>query len=64
MEKTDRAVLEVTDRDGRTALHYAAGIANDDDRKMFDWLVEHGADETKSDKVIDYYYKSHSHSLF
>ncbi len=31
MEKTDRSVLRLTDRQGRTALHYAAGLAHDAD---------------------------------
>ncbi len=51
MEKTDRGVMNVTDREGRIALHYAAAVAGEDDREMYDWLVEFGADEGKADKV-------------
>ena len=33
-------------------LHYAAAIAEHDDRGMYDWLTEeYGADEGKLDKV-------------
>ena len=53
MEKTDRAVLGVSDRHGRSALHYAAGVAadNEEARDMYDWLVEYGANERKIDEV-------------
>lgn len=51
MEKTDRVVMELTDKHGRQALHYAAGIAEEDGRAMYDWLLEYGADETKRDDV-------------
>ena len=35
-------------------LHYAAAIADHDDRGMYDWLTdEFSADEGKLDKVID-----------
>ena len=51
MEKTDRAILELTDRQGRTALHYAAGISNEDDRIMYNWLLEYGANKSKADEV-------------
>ena len=52
MEKTDRAVLDLTDRHGRYALHYAAGMGDEDGgREMFDWLKSFGADEHKADEV-------------
>lgn len=52
MEKTDRAVLDVTDRHGRYALHYAAGMGDEDGgREMFEWLKSFGADEHKADEV-------------
>ena len=51
MEKTDRAVLEVADRQGRQAVHYAAGVAAEDGKVMYDWLVEYGADPKKTDMV-------------
>ena len=39
---------------GRMGLHYAAAIADHDDRGMYDWLTdEFSADEGKLDKVID-----------
>ncbi len=66
MEKTDRAVLKLTDRQGRTALHYAAGLAHDkegdggegdgdDDaaQDMYDWLRKFGPDEKQADGVTD-----------
>lgn len=51
MEKTDRSVLNVTDRHGRYALHYAAGIADEDDKTMYNWLIEYGAEDHKADEV-------------
>ncbi len=65
MEKTDRAVLRLTDRQGRTALHYAAGLAHDhattadnnDDEQggseedMYKWLLQFGADDKQADSV-------------
>ncbi len=67
MEKTDRAVLKLTDRQGRTALHYAAGLADDRDGKdggasgdeeggedgedMYKWLLKFGPDEKQVDGV-------------
>ena len=51
MEKTDRAVLELTDRYGRQPLHYAAGLAEEDENAMYDWLLEFGAEESKKDDV-------------
>ena len=37
---------------GRMGLHYAAAIAEHDDRGMYDWLTdEYSADEGKLDKV-------------
>ena len=51
MEKTDRSVLDLADQQGRSALHYAAGIAGTDDRAMYNWLIEYGADQSKADEV-------------
>lgn len=51
MEKTDRAVLRLTDRQGRSALHYAAGVAEEDERAMYDWLKAMGADDKLADGV-------------
>ena len=51
MEKTDRAVLDLVDRQGRSALHYAAGIAANDNRDIYNWLIEYGADQNKADEV-------------
>ena len=51
MEKTDRAVLKVVDRQGRSALHYSAGIAAEDDNGMYGWLMQMGADRTHADNV-------------
>ncbi|TRY79118.1 hypothetical protein TCAL_09905 [Tigriopus californicus] len=52
MEKTDRSVLNVTDRHGRYALHYAAGIADEDDKAMYNWLIEYGAEDHKADELM------------
>ena len=39
---------------GRMGLHYAAAIADHDDRGMYNWLTdEFSADERKLDKVIN-----------
>ena len=39
---------------GRMGLHYAAAIADHDDRGMYNWLTdEFSADEGKLDKVIN-----------
>jgi hypothetical protein len=72
LEQTDRTVLALTDRHGRTPLHYASGaqgiaeheeravgdVSDDDDaaaadsaRNMYRWLIEMGADDTKTDLV-------------
>ena len=54
LEKTDNTALAVTDHKGRMGLHYAAAIADHDDRGMYDWLTdEFSADEGKLDKVIN-----------
>ena len=53
---------------GRMGLHYAAAIAEHDDRGMYDWLTdEYSADEGKLDKVnlvkcmLDLYFPSHGY---
>lgn len=55
MEKTDRAVLELTDDLGRTALHYAAGrlarLEDDVTTSVYHWLIDMGADEVFKDDV-------------
>ena len=51
LEKTDRAVLKAVDRDGRSALHYAAAFSQEDDCAMFGWLMQMGADKTQADNV-------------
>ena len=51
MEKTDRSVLELTNRLGQTALFYAAGIGQEDDEAMYKWLIEFGANENRVDEV-------------
>ncbi|XP_030761565.1 uncharacterized protein LOC115886514 isoform X2 [Sitophilus oryzae] len=48
--------INVTDNEGRTALHYAAVLK--DDGKMFNFLIENGADESTLDnrqKTAAYY---------
>jgi ankyrin repeat protein len=37
------------DNEGKTPLHYAAALKDDD--VMYNLLVEHGADESKLDNV-------------
>ena len=51
LEKTDRAVVKAVDRDGRSALHYAAAFAQEDDNAMFGWLMMMGADKSQADNV-------------
>lgn len=45
------ATVAGQDNDGKTPLHYAAALK--DDSAMYDFLVEHGADESKLDNVSD-----------
>ncbi len=62
MEKTDRSVLRLTDRQGRTALHYAAGLAHDADAS--------GGDEEEGDVQVGpigrrkQHVNVHSYSVF
>jgi ankyrin repeat protein len=51
LEKTDRAVTKAVDRDGRSALHYAAAFSPEDDCAMFGWLMQMGADKSQADNV-------------
>lgn len=51
MEKTDRACFNVTDRNGRTALHYGAALSEFDDVGMYGWLMTMGYDKTHTDNV-------------
>ena len=45
-------VICTSSMQGRMGLHYAAAIAEHDDRGMYDWLTdEYSADEGKLDKV-------------
>ena len=53
MEKTDRACFNVTDRNGRTALHYAAALSEFDDTGMYGWLTNTGCDTTHTDNVSE-----------
>ena len=52
MEKTDRGCINVVDRQGRSALFYAAAMAHDDDHAMYGWLLQMGADKDHTDNVI------------
>eukprot|EP00095_Tigriopus_kingsejongensis_P008483 maker-scaffold18_size714446-snap-gene-5.16 protein:Tk08483 transcript:maker-scaffold18_size714446-snap-gene-5.16-mRNA-1 annotation:"hypothetical protein X777_10637" len=65
MEKTDRSVLNLTDRHGRYALHYAAGIAAEDDKAMYNWLIEYGAEDHKADELlkVPMYYIDHPNKI-
>ena len=54
LNKTDRACVKTVDRDGRSALHYAAAFAQEDDHAMFGWLMMMGADKTQADNVSTY----------
>ena len=51
LEKTDRAVVKAVVRDARSALHYAAAFAQEDDNAMFGWLMMMGADKSQADNV-------------
>ena len=51
MEKTDRACFNTIDRNGRTALHYAAALSEFDEQGMYGWLMNTGADNTHQDNV-------------
>lgn len=58
MEKTDRAVFNTVDRNGRTALHYAAALSEFDDHGMYGWLLNMGADRAHADnfmKIAEHY---------
>ena len=51
MEKTDRAVFNVVDRNGRTALHYTAALSKFDDNGIYGWLMTMGIDRNHADNV-------------
>ncbi len=65
MEKTDRSVLNLVDRQGRSPAHYAAGVAQEDDRAMYNWLLEYGVDDDKIDDLMHPppYYLTHGHQI-
>ena len=55
LEKTDRACLNTVDRNGRSALFYAAA-ANDELHGLYGWLLQMGADIDHTDNVLIYKY--------
>ena len=43
--------IRLLDRNGRTALHYAAALSEFDEQGMYGWLMNTGADNTHQDNV-------------